>query len=422
MKTNILLSIILLTATVNLSAQEAPASGPAAPEVFEAAGPVDAKTFVPAAMMAGNLHSVGEQASNDGLQNSYQLTSGGQTITVTGTPLLIQRINEIYALDYLRGLSKTQEFTDALTKSLGDKVNSVVGMVQDPVGTMKSLPKGASRFFGGIGEALKGGKSKTEGSMLDKFAGTEKAKAGLALKLGISPYTDNRELQDELTNTARVVAGGGLVVSAASMAATGGAGAALSVIGMNQTLQNALVNTSASDQRVINRKRLFALGLDRTDADAFLMHPNYTPWQDTIIVDALARIEANPKAFLQAACAASSPEDAFYFQRLAQLLLKYHATSTPIQSIRIENGIVCALDKHATLIIPVALDYAIWNEHLSARADQFSALLAGSEKIKAIVIWTDGQLSPRLCDELKKRNVSWKMLALGDNNNAEKTQ
>ena len=113
--------------------------------------------------MTGSLHSVAAQAWNDGLENTYQLTSNGQVTVIKGTPLLLQRINEIYALDYLNNLSQTQEFTSAMAKSLGQKVNSVVGIVKDPVGTVQNLPKGASRFFGGIGDALKGGRSETEG-------------------------------------------------------------------------------------------------------------------------------------------------------------------------------------------------------------------------------------------------------------------
>ena len=43
------------------------------------------------------------------------------------------------------------------------KVDSVVGLVKDPVGTIKRVPQGASRFFGRIGEGMKGGGSEGEG-------------------------------------------------------------------------------------------------------------------------------------------------------------------------------------------------------------------------------------------------------------------
>src|SRR5277367_5060506 len=130
---------------------------PQAVQPFETPGYVDAATFVPANRMTGGLYSVGDKAWNNGLQNTYILTNGGQTQAITGTLLLLQRINEIYALDYLNGLSKTQEFTDALAKSLRAKEDSVVDIVNNPIGTLRGLPGGASRFFGGFEEALKGG-------------------------------------------------------------------------------------------------------------------------------------------------------------------------------------------------------------------------------------------------------------------------
>ena len=410
MKIHYLLPLIALCGFA-LNAQEvnsAPTNG------FETPGPVDAKAFLPESQMSGALHSVGPEASNDGLLNTYQLNAGGGTREVLTTPLLKVRIREIYALDYLRNLSKTEEFGKALGKALGAKADSVVGAVRDPVGTMKSLPKGASKFFGGIGEAIKGGKSETESSTVDRIAGTDKAKASLALKLGVSPYTDNQELQEELTNTARAMAGGGLVLNVATMAATGGVGAALSVIGVNQTMQEALVNSSPSDLRIMNRKKLFALGLSREEADAFLMHSQYTPWNKTSITDSLSRIGANPGEFLKQARKATSQEDAFYFQRLAQLLLQYHGAVAPLRSIRLENGLICGIDRDGNLVIPVSQDYAIWSARIAARTDEFVDL-SRSRGHKGISLWTDGQLSVRLCDEFKARGITWKMNALESN-------
>src|SRR5262249_37177230 len=152
-----------------------------------------------------------------GLNNTYFVDSPSGVLEVTGTPALLARIREIYALDYLRGLSKTEEFAKALGKTVSGKVESAVDVVRDPFGTIRNIPKGASRFFGRIGEGLKGGESNAEGgSTLQGLTGTTTAKAQLAAKLRINPYTTNEELQRELTSTAKAMAGGGLVVSAAT--------------------------------------------------------------------------------------------------------------------------------------------------------------------------------------------------------------
>jgi hypothetical protein len=385
-------------------------------KTFEAGGPVPAKDFVPAESMSGRLHSVAETAYNDGLRNTYLLISNQERYEITGTPALIQRIREIYALEYLRGVSKTEEFGKALANAGKQKVESVVGLVKDPFGTIKNVPRGASRFFGRIGEGLKGGKSEGEEDALSSLAGVGKAKAKLAAKLGISPYTTNEVLQQELTNVARASAAGGLVVTGATAAVGGGAGAVLSLVGVNETLQEALVNSTPDDLRIINRKKLLALGVDRELTDEFLMHPWFSPWHETITTDALTRIGVNPTAFLTVACRALTVDDAFYFQRIAQILAHYSATAAPLRSIRVQNEIISGLDAKGTLVVPVSLDFALWVERTARRTGEFAALPAAGGEIKAVALWTDGRISERLAQEFKARNIAYRTLVLEASN------
>ncbi len=74
------------------------------------------------------------------------------------------------------------------------------------------------------------------------------------------------------------------------------------------------MNSTPEDLRIINRKKLFALGVSRENADEFLMHPWYSPWHETIIMDALATIGRDPSQFLERACRALTEQDANYFR------------------------------------------------------------------------------------------------------------
>jgi hypothetical protein len=381
-------------------------------KTFEQGGPTPAASFVPAALMKGRLHAVRPLADNDGLLNTYFVDLPEGVLAVTGTPALGVRIRELYALDYLRGLSKTDEFVKALGQTGKAKLESVAGLVRDPVGTIKNVPKGASRFFGRIGEGLKGGKSESEDRGLAGIAGVSQAKAKLAASLGVSPYTTNEELQRELTEVARAMAGGGLVVNAATAAVGGGAGSVVSALGVNKTLQDTLINSTLEDLRIINRKKLLAMGVDRALADEFLMHPWYSPWHETVTVEALASIGVNPSAFLTDAVRALTAEDALFFQRVAQILARYHANAAPLRSIRFEGGIITALDRDGTLLVPVSLDYGIWAERAARRVGEFAAIGKSREGIKALALWTDGQLSERLCAELKTRAIAYRTNAL----------
>jgi hypothetical protein len=375
------------------------------PKTFETPGRVPTKMFIPADLMSGPLHSVGDFAENDGMNNAYFLYSGNDAWAVTTGIALRTRIREIYAIAKLREMSKTDEFAQAMANAGKQKVDSVVGLVTNPLGTLQNIPLGASRFFGRIGESLKGGRTQGQGNAVQNALGVSKAKVALAVRLGVSPYSYNQELQTQLTQNARAIALGGLVVSAATAAVGGPAGDVLTGLNVNQTLQQTLVNSTPDDLRIINRKKLFALNVSRENADAILMHPWYSPWSETIMIDALSTIGDDPTAFLSDAGNALTEEDAIFFERLAQVLARYHTTKAQIRSIRVESHAVCALDANGTLVFPLSCDYAIWSEHAAGRVAEFAALTQGQEDIKALAVWVDGKVSDRAVQELKNRKI-----------------
>jgi hypothetical protein len=182
-------------------------------------------------------------------------------------------------------------------------------------------------------------------------------------------------------------------------------GGAITVVNVNQDLQETLVTSTPEDLRITNRRKLFALGVTRENADEFLMHPWYSPWHETIIVDALATIGRDPSQFLERACRALTEQDANYFQSLAQVLARYHKTKTPLSSIRLENDRVCAIDSQGILVVPLSCDYAIWSEHAAARVDAFSQLPQSRSEIKGLALWVDGKVSERAAQELKNRHI-----------------
>ena len=126
-------------------------------------------------------------ADNDGLRNTYYVETGSDVQEVTGTASLQIRVKEIYAIDKLRGVSRTDEFEKAIVTAGKAKVESAAHLLSDPFGTIKNVPKGASRFFGRIGEGLKGGGSKSEGNAVAGILGVTSAKSKLAAKTAKPP-------------------------------------------------------------------------------------------------------------------------------------------------------------------------------------------------------------------------------------------
>jgi len=79
--------------------------------------------------------------------NTYFLYSGDSAFEVTTGIALRTTIREIYAINELREMSKTDAFTKAMANAGKQKLENVAGIVRNPVGTIKSVPQGASRFF-----------------------------------------------------------------------------------------------------------------------------------------------------------------------------------------------------------------------------------------------------------------------------------
>jgi hypothetical protein len=201
------------------------------------------------------------------------------------------------------------------------------------------------------------------------------------------------------------MAGGGLVLNLATGVVGGPAGSAITVLNVNETLQDALVNSTPDELHAMNRKKLLALKATKESVNEFLMHPWYSPWHETIITDALASVGVDPTQYLDKANRALTEQDANYFQSLAQVLARYHKAEAPLSSIRLQEGRVCAIDANGVLVVPLSCDYAIWNEDNASRVEVFSQLPQSNAEVKGLALWVDGKVSERAAAELKNRKI-----------------
>lgn len=379
-----------------------------AQEGFEGPGAVDAASFIAPVPLQGAGYSVYPQAYNDGLINRYQITlSSGAKQEVLGTEALLERIVEAAAIEDLRRVSSSEKFGQALGKAGGDKLKAAGSAIMNPLKTIGSVPKGASRFFGKMGESMKGGASDYEDKAYANLAGAAQAKRQLAAKYSVNPYSTNPELQDELNKVAWVQAGVGGAMNIGLSAATGGAaGLAVTAVNANSRLYNRVRDEEPANLRIENRKKLLDLGLSKEQTEPFLKHHAFSPMHETVICDALAALgrNANVGGFLQTAVVSQAEEDAYFFQRCAQLMKAYHQTEAPIARLIPSRLVMLCEDAQGRVFLPVHLDFAIWSPRVAGRMEELASQLGG----KPVVIWTTGQFSPRLQQELKARNIAFR--------------
>jgi hypothetical protein len=382
---------------------------------YETPGPINAEDFLPISAFAGKKLFVQKTAENNGLQNTYRIRAGAEEYQVTGSEAALEFLQELRATSRLRQISTAKAVARGVSQSAKATYETGREIVSDPIAAVKKVPQGASRFFGKIKDILNQDEGDTgapvSGAIMG-FLGVDEEKRKLAARLGVDVYSRNEALQKELDRVASAMAGGGLALNIGTMPIGGAVGIGLTAIGIKQTVDSLINESSPDDLRKWNEQNLAKLGARPDLITQFLSHPWYSPRQETVITLALGKAQVDPNLFLETANKALTDQDGRYFQRVAQLLAAYSEKVAPLQSLRLEDGVLCALDRNGVLVVPVAFDYAIWTSTVAQRADALVSLIRSDQNIKSARIWTDGKMSDRLKAELTQRSIDFQSLFL----------
>jgi len=384
---------------------------------YETPGPVNAEDFLPKSVFTGKRLFVEKTAQNNGLQNTYRIRSGTEEYEVTGNAATMQFLQELRAINELRQISTAKAFSGGLKQSAKGTYETGKQIVRDPVDAVKKVPQGASRFFGKVKgffsqDEEDGDQKSSVGETVKGFLGVDEEKRKLAARLGVDVYSRNQALQEELDRVAKATAGGGLAFDIGTLPVGGAAGIGLTLIGVQQTVDSLINDSSPDSLRKWNEQNLLKLGANRDLIAQFLNHPWYSLRQATIITASLNKTETDPDLFLENANKALTEQDARYFEQVAQLLAAYSQKVAPLQSLRLQDELLCAVDRNGILIVPVSLDYAIWTARVAQRIDGLAGLPSSDPSVKSVEIWTDGKASERVKAELGKRTIGYQSFPL----------
>lgn len=377
---------------------------------LEKSGYVATRDVVPDLSLSGSLYRVRPQAYCDGLVATFWIDArDGSTYRATGTPLLYQRIAEIGAIAKLRQMDSGENFGNSLGNTAENTVTSVGKTISDPGSFFKSIPEGASKFFGSIGENMKGGKSEYEGRAYSSALGQSKAKRLLAFQLGVNPYSTNETLQKELNRVGWSQAGGAVLVNVAVSAIPAGAGTGLN---MNRNLQSAVASQDPAQLGIMNRKRFESIGIDADEANELLKHKWYSPLHRTAITDALVSLGPGhgQEVFLDVLTRASNEVDANYFQQTAELIEQYNRSVARVGKIQRTGRTVSFYDAKGDWVIPVPFDYCLWTQDVRDRARR---ALAGREPGRTLILYTTGNFSSLAAAQCARDNISVMRTTLG---------
>jgi len=387
----------------------------AAPGDYETPGSVNAGDFLPKSAFTGKRVFVERTARNNGLQNTYRIRARAEEYEITGSEAALQFLQELRAINQLRQISTTKAVGRGLSQSARATYDTGRQIFRDPVGAVKKVPQGASRFFGKVKDFVSQDDEDTDrkasvGETIRGVLGIDDQKRKLAARLGVDVYSHNQALQKELDRVASAMAGGGLALNIGTMPIGGAVGIGLTAIGIDQAVDSLINESSPDDLRKWNQQNLANLGAKPDVVAQFLSHPWYSPRQETIITAALKKTRVDPDLFLESAIKALTEEDGRYFQRVAQLLAAYSDRVAPLQSLYLEEGVLCALDRNGVLVVPVSFDYAIWTQTVAQRVEALARVVGSDQAIKSAKIWTDGKLSDQLKAELDRRSIAYESL------------
>lgn len=372
------------------------------PAEFESPAPVAVADVLPARILAHPAYVLRPEAASNGWSLTFEFEAPAGEPPVTGIQPLLNRAREFQAIAALRDMSKSEEFSKAIAEAGSQKIESVKQIVENPVESARNLPQGASRFLGNLGKSVQ---KVVEGEAgASDFAsgvlGVEKKKAELAIQLGVTPFTRDPVLAEELQQVAQASAAGSSLLKFSGLILPGGIGMTMSAINLNESFQRALVESTPAELAARNREALLALGAPSSEVSAFLASPAYNPWQKAAATAILRSIGANPSPLLPV-LASTDRDGAVRFLQVLRMFASHHSDAAAITAFRNIDGVPAAVDSEGTLVVPVPADRLEWTPRTLAWVESLGTSNEGDT-----ILLVAGSVSGRAAGELSRRGVA----------------
>ncbi|MHC4182958.1 MAG: hypothetical protein ACYSR0_06375 [Planctomycetota bacterium] len=377
---------------------------------YENPGILNAHDILPPELLESEHHTVMEEVATYDLTNRFTILSTFGPFEAIGEDMLRIRIEEIKAIAVLQEIKKTKAFRDAAEQAAMSSYKGAKNLITHPVNTISGVPKGVGRLFSRVGEMFGGGRGEQEDSVAKELVGFSAIKRAYAHKLGVDVYSSNKVLQKELNRVSWAGFAGGVGVKLATRAVKGASEAAyFSIAGTKfaQGMNQILLDNAPEDLRRINREKLQQMGVGESTIEEFLQHTVYSPRHETILVHALAEMEGvkNRDKFIKQANFAVDEEDAFLFQRIAEMMYNYHKNVEPISETIPVRKVVVGYTAKQSVVVTLPIDYVYWTERADRGTDALLQLESLQRPVTSIKLFISGNLTSRAKLELMAKGI-----------------
>ena len=355
-----------------------------------------ASEVLPQSMLMGPNYRIKEAVISDGIVNTYELETLYGPVRVESTALLVKRLQELNALAKIEEIKKTDVYLKALQGAAMSPVNTAVGLVTNPVGTVEGIGSGIGRFFSNIGSAITGSGSPHKDNIADSLLGQASYKRKYAHQLNVDPYTTFQPLQKALNDLAWTATAGGLTVKAALAAIPGTAVAVVSYTGTAGSLKALVNEKTPTDLAKINQNSLYNLRVPDPIVQVFLQNPVFDPYEQTMLVGYLASMPdvANVKVYVATSAWATEESVAVFLRVRAQLQALYHDKEKSISRFVDAAGVPMLQRKDGVVVGIFPLDHIAWTAAFAQRATGAASALKEIPGVTGKELWITGTVDP----------------------------
>ena len=403
-------------------------------EEFEPVPLRAAAELVPADMVAGPDFHIDSPVLGDGLMNRFVLESRFGTFEAYGRQALATRIREVAALRELARTSDVATAAGGVVQGVAAEVKTATTVVTHPVATVSGIPKGIAHLFsgyrargeeavadakkdvadakngigsagaasasGGTGNAVahaaeRGGQAAQ--SYAERYLGVTAAERDYYHRLGVDPYTDNRQLREAIRHAAKIRAAAGFGMKFAALPAIPG-------IALTQRTVDAIYNEDPAVIRRRTRATLASYGLTPAEIGSFLDAPLLSPTRQLQLLSAAGALEGvagRAELFRHSIGLASAEEVQVYLASVGLLVLAH--ASAPLASIVSGVRLPTARGADGRLVVCAAFESIYWTEAVAGLEAQLRAALPADPPATAREAWVAGTLSSRARAALASR-------------------
>ncbi len=342
-----------------------------AQQEYEPAPVFDVQQVLSPEFATGPGYKVVDKVDANGMLYSFSVWSQYGWYRPQSMDMLKIRIAEINALNALVQLQKDPLFLEGVSDQVSGTLEATGKAITQPISTLRNIPLGLHKFGKNLAER---GSQPTPSGQREIH---QKAKLELARQLGVDPYTDNQQLQENLYTVAAHKNRGQLAVRIGTIFVPGGVGLAVTGAQINKGLQNRLYTMTPSELKQVNETNLASAGCDARQIGEFMNNPGYSITQKTVIAQTMADMKDvnGIHQYLDTIKYVPGPEVALFYQRRLQLAHEFSQTTRPLVEMKDLNNTPVFFDSQGKMVATVSIDYIYWNPEV---AQKLSDLIKGT--------------------------------------------